>query len=472
MTTPQHLFDTTIAAIATPPGTGAVAMVRLSGPNSWAIAKKLFRPAFGELQPWQASYGEVVTLDGSNRLDEALVLPFKAPKSFTGEDVVEFHCHGGGFLAATVLENCLAAGAIAAQPGEFTRRAFLNGRVDLSQAESILDLLDARGTAMLDVATHNLREATLAQRMEAMTEQLIAIQSTIVASVDFPDEVDEPDRDELNKKVASLHQQLQQWVSSSQHHQWIRQGLQLAIVGRPNAGKSSLFNHLLTAERAIVTPIAGTTRDTLEDTLHINGLPVTVVDTAGLRDNTTDTIEAMGMDRSWQAANNAQGVLFVVNGTEGLTPEDHDTLSRLTENTHHCPIMLVVTHRDQCLDLRCWETLPSGVHRQAIISNTTGEGLGALQTMLAEWVSDYRNQSGFSENNQAQLCLNQRQRQCLETGQSALESVLEGLANPNLPVDLLTVPLTDALRALDSVCGRDTTEDVLTSVFSQFCVGK
>lgn len=476
-----HQFESTIVARATPMGEGAVAVVRLSGLDSWAIANKLFTPANKQpLKPWHIAYGEITVTDNDgqrSRLDEALVLPFKTPKSFTGEDVIEFHLHGGEFLTGAVIEACMALGAHPAQAGEFSRRAFLNGRIDLSQAESILDLLNAQGSAMLNAATGNLREEQLAQQINAMSEQLIAIQADIVASVDFPDEVDEPDRKKLISLANSLLEQLSQWITVGQHHQWVRHGLKLALLGRPNAGKSSLFNQLVAAERAIVTPIAGTTRDTVDDHFTLGGVPITLTDTAGLREKTDDTVEAIGMDRSWQAAKQANGILYLVNLCDGLTHDDRQTLRALASQHEH--LIVVGTHQDvsaQTVDVekeikRFSDEIDKPLQYLSI-SNLTGTGLSNLINLLENWVSQCRYSKVMDVKAQQQICLNQRQRVCLQNGLTAIELLLSGLKDECLPLDMLTIPITDGLRALDSVLGRDTTEDVLTSVFQQFCVGK
>ncbi len=465
----SHLFDSTIVALATPPGTGAVAVVRLSGPSAWAIAAKLFAPTSGEaFSPWQAQHGVLHTDntsdDGNDALlDEVLALSFKAPKSFTGEDVVEFHLHGSPYIAQRVLAACVAAGATMAGKGEFSQRAFINGRLDLSQAESILELLNASGDKVLDAATNNLRHQTLATHINGLCETLIHIQSQIVASVDFPDEVDEPDRHSLLKELENLDTRLQALEASAQASQVIRGGIRVALLGRPNAGKSSLFNRLLASERAIVTDIAGTTRDTVEEPLMIEGIPVTLVDTAGLRHDTVDAVESIGIDRSWQAAKGAYAALYLVDSSQGLSDDDNAALATLAKDYPQLPVQIVSTHAD-IADT----TIPNSM----AVSSVTGQGIADVVAVLSQWVQQAMATGAQQETLQQQLCLSQRQHQCVIIARVALAQTVEALANPLSPLDLATVPLTDVLRQLDAMVGRDTTEDVLTAVFSQFCVGK
>ncbi|MFN8614656.1 MAG: tRNA uridine-5-carboxymethylaminomethyl(34) synthesis GTPase MnmE [Vampirovibrionales bacterium] len=310
------LFETTIAALATPTGAGALGIVRLSGPKAWTIAQALFTPTSSpqkqgaEPKPWTPRLAQLGVLQSSDGLwiDQVLLLPFKGPHSATGEDVVEFHCHGSPAVLSAVLKACLHEGALAAQPGEFTQRAFVHGRLDLTQAESVLDLIHTHSPRLMDAATHNLHQRTLQQTIQGLCEPLIALQSQLTACVDFPDEVDEPPRYDLLSQAQLLEHQVQALLSSSRHNAPIRQGLTVVLVGAPNAGKSSLFNALLTQDRAIVTPLAGTTRDTLHETLWINGIAVTLVDTAGLRNDHADMVEALGIERTREAIEHADAV--------------------------------------------------------------------------------------------------------------------------------------------------------------------
>jgi tRNA modification GTPase len=398
-------------------------------------------------------------------IDEALILPFKGPQSFTGEDVVEFQCHGSPAVLQAVIQACIHCGATPALPGEFTQRAFLHGRLDLTQAESVLDLIDASGTRMMAAATDNLHHKTLQTALANVCDGLIHLQAQITASVDFPDEVDEPQRDGLISQAHALSQQVTALVASSQHSQWVRDGLTVVLMGRPNAGKSSLFNALLTQDRAIVTPLAGTTRDTLQETLMVEGVPITLVDTAGLRDDGSDVIEQLGMARTWEAVASAQAVWMLVSSANGMTNDDQTAWQRLEVEYPQITRQGLWTQ----VDREPKAPLPSGWLPASVV---TGQGLPELMYWLKAFVVQQVGQSHHGNNQQQQWVLTLRQQTCLTQCQEAFIRLQDAFSQPSLPLDFATVPLTDALRSLDALLGRDTTDDMLSSVFSQFCVGK
>jgi len=462
------LFETTIVALATPSGRGAIGVVRLSGPNAWVIAQQCFTPvkSIASYTPKQAIFGTIHQPNQPCQLiDEALILPFKGPHSFTAEDVVEFQCHGSPAVLQAVIQACINCGATPALPGEFTQRAFLHGKLDLTQAESVLDLIDAKGARMMAAATANLHHKTLQTALATVCDGLIELQAHITASVDFPDEVDEPDRSGLIQQAQALTAKVAALVASSQHSQWVREGLTVALMGRPNAGKSSLFNALLTQDRAIVTPLAGTTRDTLQETLIVDGIAVTLVDTAGLRDDGSDVIEQLGMARTWEAVATAQAVWMLVCSNDGMTADDTAAWERLVGDYPHVTCQGVWTQ----VDREPKAPVPKGWLPASVV---TGQGLPQLMDWLKAFVARHVGGDTLEAAQQQQWVLTQRQQQCLAQCQQALKRLEEDFAQPSLPLDFTTVPLTDALRSLDALLGRDTTEDMLSSVFSQFCVGK
>jgi tRNA modification GTPase len=460
---------TTIAAIATAPGLAGVAIVRLSGPDSWAIARRLFSKP-DTLKTGRIAYGWV--MNGSTPVDEVIVLPFKAPRSFTGEDVIEIQCHGGQQVPHQVLALCLQYGAEPSPPGEFTRRSFLNGKLDLTQAEAIADLIAAEGQGLAQAASHQLHAKGLATRIHAMRQAILPIQAAIVACTDYPDEVDEPDRAPLLAQLSTIMAQAQVLHTASSHNQLLREGLRVAILGQPNAGKSSLFNALLSRDRAIVTAIAGTTRDTLAETVTVSGVPLTLLDTAGIRDTLTqsdaDTVEALGIERSWQAAHSAQAIVYLIDSTTlaglpvGHWPElDQDHLTHLPPTV---PCLIVATKTD-LLTPEQHKALPGVV---LPLSSVTGQGM----TDIWQWLDNTVQQGLASAPQDRFITLNHRQTECLTEAMAQLKIAHSTLEHPALPIDVVTVPLSQALVHLDALTGFDTTEDVLEQVFRRFCVGK
>lgn len=446
--------ETTIAAIATARGQASVAVIRISGREAWEIAWELFSRKNITFQHGCFYHGWV--MDEGVPVDEVLMLLFRGPKSYTGEDVVELHCHGGDIITHKVLAVCLKHGARLAQPGEFTLRAFLNGKMDLTQAESVMDLISARSERLISQASANIRNRTLGAHIDEIGQELLQLQARIVASIDFPDEVDEPDRDSLCEHLDAVLMRIKRLRESAQRGRLLRDGIKVALLGMPNSGKSSLFNALLAAERSIVTELAGTTRDTVSESMEIEGVSVTLIDTAGIRE-TRHSIEMMGIERSWQAASEAQIVLYLIDTSVGLLRYDHQVLSRLNpENT------IIVGNKN---DIR---RPGSKVFVEWIyVSARTGEDIQALIALLGEKVrSITHEESGVS------LALNRRQVMCCRGVEECLLQARATLEDPAMPVDIVTVPITDALRRLDELMGRDTAEEVLTHVFQEFCVGK
>ncbi len=472
----------TIAAIATASGQGGVAIIRLSGSQAWTIAERLVhfkkKNTHYPVQAGRVYHGGLSlpakglpAKDALEIIDDVLVIFFRGPHSYTGEDVAEIHCHGGVFLSQVILKACLDLGATPAAPGEFTKRAFLAGKLDLTQAESVLDLIEAANIPMLRMASQNLVNRSLNVRIEQLARDIFEIQAPIVASVDFPDEVDEPARQPLREKLEALQKNLDSILEAASRQDILRRPFQVSLMGRPNAGKSSLFNALLAADRSIVTPIAGTTRDTVSESFTSkNGTSITLVDTAGLRDlgdaseNTEAvSIEALGIDRSWQAAEASQSILYMLDATQKVQPEDLNTLKKLS----NLKIPLLVVW-NKC-DLLSSESLPSSLLalEALTLSATTGQGLPTL----FEWI-DKQVRSQYQSLPEHYLALNQRQKACFYHCREALNEVLPILTTNTLPLDLATIPLSEALRAMNTLLGRDMTEAMLSDVFQRFCVGK
>jgi tRNA modification GTPase len=460
------LDDTdTIVALATPMGQSGVGVIRVSGNQAWAIAQALIGKPIKQAGVIQHAWANDAN---GTLLDELVVLPFKAPHSYTGQDVVELQGHGSPVVLQQLLQRCLALGCRLALPGEYTQRAYLNHKMDLSQAEAVMDLISAQGQAMAGLALSQLKGKPLGQQLQPLGALLITVQASIIASVDFPDEVEEPERGLLATTLQSVVDTLQMMAHASQHNQVLREGFPIAIVGRPNVGKSSLFNALLATNRAIVSDIAGTTRDILTETLTLNGVAITLVDTAGIRQ--TDalqaqaTIEQLGIERSWQAVQAAKAVLVVYSSPQGLTQDDSELLATINATLEPNVPRLLVGNKS---DLQASTSIALANTVGITVSAKTAHGL----TQITDWLT-LQVQQQLASTSEQLLCLNQRQSLCLT---QALENTQEAqaiLRQPALPIDLVTVPLSLALDALNQWTGQHHTEAMLDDVFSRFCVGK
>lgn len=454
------MLTDTIAAIATPLGEGGLAVLRISGRDALAVADRVFVPAGKQaLRPSQAvshtvHYGHVVR-DG-RRIDEVLLTVLRAPRTFTLEDTAEISCHGGLLVTRLVLEAVLAAGARVAEPGEFTQRAFLNGRLDLAQAEAVADLIHARTELALGAAGEQLA-GKLSARIHELRDELMRTLAHVEAHLDFPDEDIAPDTreallDRLHRGVVFMDGLLR----TAREGQILRRGVRAAIVGRPNAGKSSLLNQLLGHERAIVSPVAGTTRDTVEETANVRGIPVVFIDTAGLRE-TENAVEAEGVRRSRSALERAELLLHVFDSSEPLTPED----AQLLEEFAGRPRVLVRNKADLPSRLE----LPEPCVGQAV-SCTTGAGVEALKDEIERIVW-----SGRVSGDALQVTVNARHAEALRRAREATERAAAGLSSDE-SLELIALELRIAAQAVGEVVGKTTTDDLLDAIFSQFCLGK
>jgi tRNA modification GTPase len=450
----MSLADDTIIAIATARGQAGVAVIRISGREAWDIAWEVFSKKNITFQHGRFYHGWVV--DEGIILDEVLMLMFRAPRSYTGEDVVEIHCHGGEIIPQKIVELCCCFGARRADPGEFTKRAYLHGKMDLTQAESVMDLVSARSERLMKQASSNLRNRSLGQYIDEMSRELLELQSRIVASIDFPDEVDEPDRESIRKALVETIRHATRLRESAQRGRLVREGVKVALLGMPNSGKSSLFNALLASERSIVTAQEGTTRDAVSESLEIDGIAVTLIDTAGIRE-TRHSIEIMGIERSWQTASEANIVLYLIDSSVGLLRYDQQVLARLNPEN-----VIVVGNKS---DIR---RVDSKTYADWVyISARTGEDVQKLLELLAEKVRLITH-----EESDLGLSLNARQIICCQGLEASLLQAYKALDDEGMPLDIVTVPMTEALMKLDELMGRDTSEEVLSEVFKQFCVGK
>lgn len=455
------MFDDTIAAIATPLGEGGLALIRISGVEALEVADAIFRPGIKFKKPSRAAshtilYGHVVR-DGK-RIDEALVGVMRAPRTFTREDVVEITCHGGILAAKLVLDAVLANGARLAEPGEFSKRAFLNGRIDLAQAEAIADLIHARTELALSAANEQLA-GKLSERVNRLRDDMLSILAHVEAHIDFPDEDIAPDTlDHLIRRLESGAALMDQLLKTANEGRILRRGIRAAIIGRPNAGKSSLLNQLLGQDRAIVTAIAGTTRDTIEETANIRGIPVVFIDTAGLRES-SDEIEREGVRRSHQSLERAELIIHVLDASEPF----HEMDARYLKDFAGKKRILVANKCDLPRALRVPEELASATVEA---SCKTGEGIELLKERIKEvsW-------SGEIKAEMLEAMINSRHQDALRRARSSTQQTLEALSQ-GLTLELAAMDLRIAVNAIGEIVGKTSTEDLLDSIFSQFCIGK
>ncbi len=452
------MLDDTIAAISTPIGEGGLAVIRLSGGKALAVASRCFKggTALSDAASHTLHYGYIHR--AGKRVDEVMVAVLRAPKTFTREDMVEISCHGGVLPAKLVLDAVLEAGARLAAPGEFTKRAFLNGRIDLAQAEAVADLIHARTELALDAANEQLA-GKLSRRIEKLRDEMVQTLAHIEAHIDFPDEDIAPDTKEaLVARLQGGIEFMNQLLRSAAEGQILRRGIRAAIIGRPNAGKSSLLNQLLGHERAIVSPIPGTTRDTIEETANIRGIPVIFVDTAGLRE-ANDQIEAEGIRRSHESLARAELVLHVLDASEPLSIEDQQRLEQLAGKKR----ILVVNKIDLPRQLK-FEGDASG--RVVDVSCANGIGIEQLKDTIKEAVW-----SGAVGGEMSQVMINSRHQEALQRARRHALLCLEAFQTDQT-LELVAVDLRIATNAIGEIVGKTTTEDILDSIFSQFCIGK
>ncbi|PYL95441.1 MAG: tRNA uridine-5-carboxymethylaminomethyl(34) synthesis GTPase MnmE [Verrucomicrobia bacterium] len=448
----SHLIATeTIAAISTPPGEGAIALVRISGPAAVSIAEKIFR---GKKRPSRFAshiqyFGDIVTESGG-LIDEVMMSIHRAPASYTGEDIVEISCHGGTLVTAKVLEACLHADARGARPGEFTERAFLNGKMDLTQAEAVIDLIRARTDLALRSATEQL-EGKLGEQIKGIRDSLVDLLAHVEASIDFSEEGIAPDEgNSLRVRLDSVREQIAALLATADHGRILRDGVRVVIYGATNAGKSSLLNRLLGYERVIVSDAPGTTRDTIEETINLCGVPVRLLDTAGLRTSTSD-IEREGIARTERSLQKADLRLHIID--RNAAPPAH------FEQNANGNELLVLNKSDL-------PEHPEWKNTNALrVSCLTGDGLGALENEILSRISK---QNLRPEN---ALAINMRHRDCLRRALEACDRARKTLDKTFSP-EYLSVDLNEALEAVGEVIGTVGVEQILDSVFGQFCIGK
>ena len=460
-------LDDTIVAIATPPGRGGIGVIRLAGPDARAIALPMLllkhelkagHAVFGELvEPCEgAELCRVVAERGSaNRIDEVVVTYFAKPHSYTTDDIVEISAHGSPIVLGHIVELALARGARLAEPGEFTMRAFLNGRIDLTQAEAVRDLIDSQTLYQAKVAAQQL-EGALSRRLQPIKQKLIELIAILEAGIDFAeDDISVMPAEQILQRLATIRVPLEELAATFTYGKIVHEGLTLAIVGRPNVGKSSLFNQLVERERAIVTATPGTTRDPVSETVAIGGIPVRLVDTAGIR-RALDEAERIGIRKSMEAIADADLVLVVLDSSQPVTSED----TELLEQGAGRPAIVV---ENKC-DLSSSQTsVRSSQSPQVRTSATTGEGIGDLRSEILRHIGGVQAETGF--------VTSLRHRSLIREATAALDTAQAAVGN-KIPHEMVLLDLYNALCQLDEITGSTATDDILNLIFSTFCIGK
>lgn len=460
------MSEPTIAAISTAPGEAGIAIVRLTGNNAINIIEDIFKTTRGktirEYSDRRLTHGYIIDPHTSQTIDEVLVAYMKAPYTYTAEDVVEINCHGGIVPVKKILELVLKKGAVLAEPGEFTKRAFLNGRIDLSQAEAVIDMIKAKTENGFKLAFSQL-EGSLSLKIKEIRNTILEMMAHITVNIDFPDDdIEELTYDELEKRALVIHESISNLLKTADTGRIIKEGLNTVIVGKPNVGKSSLMNALLREARAIVTEIPGTTRDTIEEFVSIQGIPIKIIDTAGIRE-TEDLVEKVGIERSKEIFNKADMIIFVLNASEPLSDEDEAIMKLLTDR--HAIILMNKT--DLPIKLEEKYILSNLPDKKLIkISITEGTGLDKLEEAIVDLVY-----GGLVINKESSLVTNVRHKNALEKAEKAMSDALLAIKN-KLPMDFLEVDVKNCWEELGKITGENMGEDVLDKIFSKFCIGK
>lgn len=457
-------FDT-IAAISTPPGEGGIAIIRMSGEDVFAVIAKLFKGKdLTKVPSHTINYGHIIDPETHEEVDEVMVSVMRAPKTYTKEDIIEINCHGGIVATNRILQLCLSYGARLAEPGEYTKRAFLNGRIDLSQAEAVMDLIRAKTDKSMKVALDQL-DGDLSKLIRHLRQDILDALAQVEVNIDYPeyDDVETMTTKMLLEKAQEVQKQIKVLLQTAKQGKVLRDGLATAIVGRPNVGKSSLLNHLLHEDKAIVTDVAGTTRDVIEEYVNFKGVPLKLIDTAGIRD-TTDKVEKIGVERSRKAIDTADLVMLVLNASEPLTAEDQELLAA----TSHTQRILILNKTDlpQKLDLKAVQAVAgdSPLIQTSILQQT---GMDQLESTIAHLFFD----EGIESSQKTVMVTNARHIGLLHQASAALDDVMHGIAM-GMPVDLVQIDMTRAWDLLGEITGDSYQDELLDQLFSQFCLGK
>lgn len=454
------LFDT-IAAISTPKGEGGIGIIRISGDKSFEILDKIFKPKNPnkDLGFYQFNYGFIH--DGEKVIDESMVVRMKAPKTYTCEDVVENNCHGGQFVTQKVLELVLKNGARHAEQGEFTKRAFMNGRIDLSQAEAVMDLIQGKTEKSISLSLDQLR-GDLRDKINSFKKALLDITAHVNVVLDYPEEgIDDPLPVELRDNLEAVYEEATRLIESYDKGKKIKEGIKTVIVGKPNVGKSTLLNSLLREDRAIVTHVAGTTRDVIEEVINIKGIPLVLVDTAGIR-QTDDIVENIGVEKSKEFIEKADLVLLVLDASRELEDEDREVINQINENHKKVIVLLNKIDLERKIDLDEYN-----FENIVEISAQKNVGIEDMEEKIYSFIVDEK----VEDSSEKLIITNVRHKTALEKTKDAIRNIFETI-DMGLPMDLISVDLKEALDSLSEITGEISSEDILDHVFGNFCVGK
>ena len=459
-------LDDTIAAIATAPGIGGIGIIRVSGPEACDVVNRIFHSKqsvpLGERKTRTIHYGHIVHPKTGKTLDEVIVVLMKGPHSYTAEDVVEIQCHGGFVSVREILKVLLSEGVRQAEEGEFTKRAFLNGRIDLTQAEAIIDIIDAKTEQSLEVAVNQL-DGTLSKYIRALRDELIAMIAHLEVTIDYPEEdIEDVSAQEVRTGLEPILEKMDTLLATAQRGKLLRDGVMVSIIGRPNAGKSSLMNALLREDRAIVTNIPGTTRDSIEEFLTIQGIPVRLIDTAGIRE-TEDIVESMGVEKARQYLDKADVVVLVIDGSKPLEPEEQELLQLITNR----PSIIFLNKADQAQCVSKEEIAALGTFTEIVtISAAQGEGMDEMARVITSLV-----QGGAVQASHEVMLSNVRHITLMEQAKVSLDQSILAI-DSGMPIDLIVTDIRAAWELLGDITGESLRESMVDELFKRFCLGK